>query len=48
MNEILSVRIQDTVQRICDTIVQNRGFTKSIVIVLNIKRNQKKDLLKFV
>ena len=48
MNEILDLRIQDVVDKINATIDENFKMENSIVIALNLKRNQENDLPKII
>lgn len=48
MNDILDAKIEHTVNRVFSTIVENNKQDNSIVIALNLKRNQKDDLQRFI
>ncbi len=48
MNQILDSKIQNTVKNVFDTIVENNKSKNSIIIALNLKRNQKNDLQRFI
>lgn len=48
MNEILDIRIQELVDKINETIHENFKMENSIIIALNLKRNQNNDMPKIL